>query len=346
MKIIIASTIVPFIEGGASLMVNWLEQKLLEYGHNVDVVNIPFSSDYRKILSQITALRLYHFEDACDRLICIRMPSYFIKHPNKYLWFIHHYREVYDLWNTELGYSPQYVDAASIREYIIRADTIAFSEAKKIYTNSKNVSKRLINYNNIDSEPLFPPVLKPEQFFCDSYGDYIYYSSRICYPKRQLLAVQAMKYTKSDVKLLITGKPDTPTGYIDEIKKYIQSNFLRNKVTILDKWITEDQKVEYFAKCLAALYIPYDEDSYGYASLEAHHSKKAVITCTDSGGTEELILNGKNGLILEPDPKILAESFDKLYIDRQLAEKMGNYGFNRVTELGITWDNVIKSFTK
>jgi glycosyltransferase involved in cell wall biosynthesis len=345
MKIIIASTIVPFIEGGGTFIVDWLEQKLREYGHQVDVVKIPFSSNYLEMLSQMTALRLYHLEDACDRLICIRMPSYLIPHPDKYLWFIHHYREVYDLWNTELGISDQFTDAISIREYIMRADSAAFSEAKKIYTNSKIVSKRLMDFNGVNSETLYPPILRPEQFFCDEYGDFIYYTSRICRPKRQFLAVQAMQYTKTKVKLLITGKPDEPV-YLEKIYKYIRNHSLQKKVTILDEWITEQQKAEYFAKCLAALYIPYDEDSYGYPSLEAHHSRKAVITCNDSGGTDELIVDGKNGRILEPDPQIIADSFDKLYIDRRIAKEMGDCGYNRISELGITWDNVIGSFTR
>ena len=101
MRIVIASTIVPFIQGGSTFIVDWLEIKLREYGHTVDVVNIPFSSDYTRYLEQCIALRLYHLDDSCDRLICIRMPSYLLKHPEKYLWFIHHYREAYDLWGTE-----------------------------------------------------------------------------------------------------------------------------------------------------------------------------------------------------------------------------------------------------
>ena len=47
-----------------------------------------------------------------------------------------------------------------------------------------------------------------------------------------------------------------------------------------------EQPVE---RCLAVAYIPYDEDSYGYVTLEACLAKKAVITCTDSGGIDALV---------------------------------------------------------
>ena len=39
-------------------------------------------------------------------------------------------------------------------------------------------------------------------------------------------------------------------------------------------WISEQEKADLMANCYAALYIPYDEDSYGYVTLEAFHSAK------------------------------------------------------------------------
>lgn len=85
MKIIIASTIVPFIEGGGTFIVDWLEQKLKESGHQVDVLKIPFSYSDDVIPKQMLALRRYHVEDACDRLISVDIPAGFIRHMNKYI---------------------------------------------------------------------------------------------------------------------------------------------------------------------------------------------------------------------------------------------------------------------
>lgn len=344
MKIIIASTVVPFIEGGGTFIVDWLEEKLREYGHQVDCVKIPFSSHYKEMLPQMLALRFYHLEDYCDRLICIRMPSYLLKHAEKYLWFIHHYREVYDLWNTSLDFYPRDPEALSIREFIKRADDKALKEAKKIYTNSQIVSNRLKRFNNIIANPVYPPVYNSNQFYCDSYGDFIYYPSRICQPKRQLLAIEAMRHTRTPVKLLITGKSEQDL-YLKEIVKCIKEYKLESSVTVINRFITEEEKIAYFAQCLACAYIPYDEDSYGYPSLEAYHSKKSVISCTDSGGVDELIINGKNGFLLESTPQKLAEAFDQLYEDRALAQNMGENGGRRIHELNITWDNVIRRFT-
>ena len=345
MKIIIASTIVPFIEGGGTFIVDWLEQKLKESGHQVDVLKIPFSPYYKAMLPQMLALRRYHLEDQCDRLICIRMPSYLIPHPNKYLWFIHHYREVYDLWVTPLDFLPNDAETCAIREYIKRADDVAFSEAKKIYTNSQIVSKRLMDFNGVQSTPLYPPVYNPSQFFCNSYGDYIYYTSRICRSKRQLLAVEAMKYTKTPVKLKLSGKAEDP-AYMQKIEQYIRKNHLEKKVEVMNRWISEEEKCQLFGDCLASIYIPFDEDSYGYPSLEAHESMKAVISCTDSGGTKELIIDGKNGFLCDSTPQALAEKMDFLYENRDICAQMGQWGKERLSELGINWDTVIQRLTE
>ena len=121
---------------------------------------------------------------------------------------------------------------------------------------------------------------------------------------------------------------------------------LEKKVTIVDKWISEEEKAQYYSRCLAGIYIPYDEDSYGYPSLEAASSSKAVISCLDSGGTRELIKDGYNGYMLKPIPQELAQKFDELYLNRELAEKMGNNSKSRLDELNISWDNVIRRFTE
>ncbi len=345
MKIIVASTMIPFINGGGVIIVDSLVDKLNEYGYEAQALKLPFTSNYKLMMEQMLALRLYHLEDYCDRLIPIRMPSYLLQHPQKYLWFIHHYREMYDLWDSDLMGIPKNAETRAIREYVVRADEKAFAEAKKIYTNSREVSKRLLKFNNITAEPVYPPLWHPETFYCNKYGDYIYYPSRINHHKRQLLAVQAMKYVKTDVKLVISGK--TENDLVKRaIQKEIRNNSLEKKVTVIDRWITEEEKAELMANCLAAAYIPFKEDSYGYPSLEAHHSCKAVISCTDSGGTDELIVPGYNGYLTEPAPEKLAEVFDELYLDKKKAEEMGKNGGEHLFELNISWDYVIRRFTE
>ncbi len=340
MKVIIASTILPFIEGGSTFIVDWLDEMLRRHGHDVEVLKLPFHSHHPEMPEQMLALRLLNISEHADRLIAIRTPSYLLRHPRKVLWFIHHHRAAYDLWGTEYGNIPDTPEGWGYRNMIWDADNLAFSEARRIFTNSQVVSNRLKQFNNVSSEVLYPPLLDPERYRTDEYGDYIFYASRLTSHKRQWLAIEALSHTRTGVRLVIAGKPDYPEAGT-ELRALVENRGLADRVTILSEWISEQEKINLFAKCLAGIYMPFDEDSYGYPSLEAHHSKKAVITTFDAGGTKELVRDGENGFLTAPDPVAIAESIDRLYLDRDSARRMGEAGAQRITELGITWDKVI-----
>ena len=65
------------------------------------------------------------------------------------------------------------------------------------------------------------------------------------------------------------------------------------------------------ANAFAVLYLPYDEDSYGYVTLEAFQSYKPVITFTGlRGESKEVIEHEINGLMLSPTPQALAEGME------------------------------------
>ncbi|HEV3079583.1 MAG TPA: glycosyltransferase family 4 protein [Gemmataceae bacterium] len=344
MKVLLASTIVPFIEGGGTFIVDWLAEKLQEYGHQVDVFKIPFHPHPGVLLEQMLALRLLGVRGYGDRLIAIRMPIYLLEHPNKVLWFIHHHRSAYDLWGTQYNFFPRGREGDALRRSMIGADEQAFRSARAIFTNSKIVSERLREHNRLDSEVLYPPLLHPEQFRSTGYGDYLFYASRITSIKRQWLAVEAMNYVRSGVRLVIAGMPDTKLQG-QRLRTTLQKCDKAERVTVLDRWISEEEKQRWYAGALGALYLPYMEDSYGYPCLEAFHAEKPVITCSDSGGTLELVEDGRTGLVAEPDPRSLAEAMDRLFEERQRAPALGRRGRERIAELGISWDHVIARLT-
>jgi glycosyltransferase involved in cell wall biosynthesis len=214
-------------------------------------------------------------------------------------------------------------------------------EAKKLFTNSKRVSKRLKDFNNLDSEVLYPALLNPDRFYCKDYGEYVFYPSRITSPKRQYLAIESMKYTRSAAKLIIAGSPDS-REQLELLLPIIEKNEVKHKVKLIGNWIPEDEKIKLYANSLGCMYIPYDEDSYGYVTLEASSSAKAIITCTDSGGTDELVENGVNGFIVPPEPAAIAEAIDKLFLDRTLARRMGQAAREGLKLKNISWDNIVE----
>lgn len=344
MKIIIASTHVPFIKGGGTMIVEDLAQACRERSHEVEIVSFPFLSKWDEMEEQMLALRLYDLSQLGDRLICIRTPSYLLNHPHKSVWFIHHHRGAYDLWGTQYQDIPNSKEGLSVRQFIIDSDNKALRQAEKIYTNSQIVANRLQKYNNLSAGVLYPPLGKADKFHCAEYGDYIFYPSRITHHKRQHLAIESMRHVRSPVKLVIAGSPDQPQD-LHLLQDLIDRLKLSKKVKLIGKWISEEEKVSLFANALAGIYIPYDEDSYGYTTLESFYSSKPVITCTDSGGTLEIIENDFNGFVCQPDPKAIAQAMDKLMKNKSNTKQMGCLGYIRLHELGISWDKVVNCLT-
>ena len=343
MKIALCSTFVPFIYGGARNIVEWLQSMLMEHGHKVERIYLPEVDVPDLLLQQMMAYRWIDLEMA-DRVICFRPQSHLIPHPHKILWFIHHIRIFYDLWNSPYRGFPDYAKHRGIRDALHKADHAAMKEAKAIFTNSKVVSDRLKKYNDIESEVLFPPVYKPDRFHCSNFNDELVYISRLEQHKRQHLLVDAMQHTKTPVRLRLSGV-SANQDYTRKLFLRIKELRLSERIVLENRWISEEEKIEILANCLAAVYLPLDEDSYGYPSIEASHSSKPILTTADSGGVLDLVRNGVNGYVSEANPRAIGDAIDRLYLDRAKTAAMGRNAKERLSELGISWLNVIRKLT-
>jgi glycosyltransferase involved in cell wall biosynthesis len=304
---------------------------------------LPFDDAPDQILPQMLNYRLLRLEDSCDRVVTFRPPAHMICHPNKIVWFIHHLRGYFDLWATQYSPVPDTPRWKSVRDSIQAADTQGLREASVVYSNSQVVTDRLQKFNGISSEVLFPPVASPERFFSESYGDELLFICRIEHHKRQHLAVEAMKYTKTAVRLRICGAG--PDEYVTALQDQIEVSDLSEKVTLDNRWISEDEKVRLLSQALANVYLPTDEDSYGYPTLEAAHSSKATITVNDAGGVSEFVVDGDSGSVVSSDPQALAETFDIYFRTRETAKRRGAAALARISELRIDWQRVVSALT-
>jgi glycosyltransferase involved in cell wall biosynthesis len=112
---------------------------------------------------------------------------------------------------------------------------------------------------------------------------------------------------------------------------------VEDRVTFLGS-VRDDTLIELYAGALAVVYPPYDED-FGYVTLEAFLARKPVVTCTDSGGPNEFVVDGVNGYVCEPSAPALADALGRLAADRGRAAALGDAG--REVARRITWDGVI-----
>lgn len=345
MKIAVLNNCVPFVAGGAEHLADALTRKLAEFGHQAVLIRIPFRWDPpEKIVECMLACRLLRVPNV-DRVIALKFPAYYVPHDDKVLWLLHQFRQAYDLWGTPYQGLPDTPDGHRFRDTVIHADNTHLGQVSRIFTNSAVTSKRLMKFNGLPSTVLHPPLLEPDQFRCGEYGDYVFLPGRITASKRQHLVVESMRYVTTKVRLIVAGKEEAEED-IQRIRSIIRDFGLHDRVTLINRFISEQEKVELLADALCCAYIPYDEDSYGYVTLESYLSRKPVITCTDSGGIDLLVKDGTTGCVVPPEPRAIAQAVDSLFSDRQRARKMGEEGRQLVRQLDISWERVIHALTQ
>lgn len=343
MKIAIASVQVPFTRGGAEYHAENLKVELVKRGYEADIITMPFKwYPATAIVDGILATRLLDLTEVngnpIDRVIALKFPMYCVNHPNKVVWILHQHRQAYELWGTEYGDLEHMENGQQVREIIMNADKKYISESKRIFTNSYTVADRLRKYNGIEGQSLYHPPANYEKLYSDEEEGYIFYPSRLHEIKRQHLLVEAMRHTKSGVKLLLAGSGEQK--YIKHLVSLIDQYNLKDRVKLLGT-ISEEEKIRLYSKATMVYNGPYQED-YGYVTLEAFFSSKPLLTHTDSGGPLEFVKNEINGFAIEPDPIALADKIDYLYDNKRAAEKMGENGLVLMKELRINWDYVIE----
>jgi glycosyltransferase involved in cell wall biosynthesis len=344
MKIAIVNNQAPFVRGGAELLTEWLHDKLEEYGHQAEIVRIPFQwNPPERIVDHMLAARLVRLANV-ERVVALKFPAYYVPHENKVLWLLHQFRQVYDLWGTPYQDIPNTPMGHRIRETVIESDRRYLGETRHIYTNSEIVGHRLLLYSGLESDVLFPPLFDATPYRCEEYGDYFFFPSRITAGKRQHVAVEAMAGIRSSARLVIAGQAETPED-LNRVMSIVHEHNLEDRVEVIPRWITDEEKLRLLAGARGVLYLPFGEDSYGYVTLEAFHARKPVLTLADSGGTLELIEDGRNGRVLDGVDE-LAGAIDNLAEDRALAERLGQAAYDTIDELGISWDRVIQCLTK
>lgn len=345
MKVLILTSGVPFIRGGAEILADSLRDAVCAAGHQAEIVTLPFqSSPPSRIPEQMLACRLLDVTETCsvpiDRVIGLKFPAYLIPHPNKVIWLLHQHRTAYELWDhPAAGDLIHYPDGPVVREAIRRADRALIPEAKSIYTLSRNVSQRLQRYSGISSEPLYNPPASAPLFYQGPARDYFFFPSRINPVKRQWLVIQALALCREPVRVHFAGEADNQAQQV-ECSKAVRELRLSDRVEWLGV-VSEEQKRDWYANSLGVVFPPVDED-YGYVTLEAMLSSKPVITCVDSGGPLEFVVHNQTGLVAGATPQSLADAMDALWVDRHRAAIMGEAGRERYRGLKISWENVVE----
>lgn len=346
MNILICTSQVPFVAGGAEAHVENLRRALIEAGHDTDVVSLPFKwYPPREIIRSALAWRMLDVTEAngkaVDMVIGMKFPAYLVEHPRKVLWVIHQYRSAYDMAGTDYDDLAGYGDGVRTRMFVKTADEKFIPQAIKVYANSQNVAARMWRYNQIQSEPLYHPPPRAELLSTGEQGNYIFYPSRLEPQKRQDLLIEAARYLKSDVKIILAGGG----RHLEHYQALIKSDRRIRARVEMRGFVPEAEMLALYANALAVCYLPWDED-YGYVSLEAMYAGKPLIVARDSGGATEFVEDRAEGFVVDPTPEDIARAIDELFLDPNRARQMGERAREKVLGMNLSWQNVVEKLTQ
>jgi glycosyltransferase involved in cell wall biosynthesis len=337
--ILVCEAQVPFVHGGAEVHVRELVRELRARGYEAELVSVPFKwYPKEEILPHAAAWRLLDLSESngrpVDLVIASKFPTYFARHANKVAWLIHQYRAAYELCGTPYSDFGHNESDVGLRDTLIRLDTEMLGECRRIYTNARNTASRLSKFNALRAEPLYHPPRLAGRLEAGPYGDYLLSVGRIESVKRVDLAVEAMRRCNGAVRLVVAGDGTQR----ENTERLAESAGVGSRVTFLGT-VGDDDLIALYRGALAVVYPPFDED-FGYVTLEAFLARKPVITCTDSGGPNEFVVHGENGLVCEPTAEAIADAATALASDRARAASMGDAGYDLART--ISWDGVVE----
>jgi glycosyltransferase involved in cell wall biosynthesis len=337
--VLVCEAQVPFVHGGAEILVRELVRELRARGHLAELVSVPFKwYPKEEILPHAAAWRLLDLSESngrpVDVVIASKFPTYYVRHPCKVVWLVHQYRAGYELCGTPYSDFYHTEQDVALRDQLIRLDTEMLSECRALYAIARTTAARLEKYNGLRAATLYHPPHIAARLKAGPYGDYVLSVGRIESVKRVDLAVRSMAHVDRPLRLVVAGDGTQR----DNVEKEARDAGVADRVTFLGR-VEDDRLIDLYAGALAIVYPPYDED-YGYVTLEAFLARKPVVTCVDSGGPNEFVVDGTNGIVCEPLPEAVADAINRLAADRRLAAAMGDAGYDVART--ITWDGVIE----
>jgi glycosyltransferase involved in cell wall biosynthesis len=338
--ILVCEAQVPFVRGGAEFLVRDLVRELRARGHRAELVSVPFKW-YPKgeILPHAAAWRLLDLSESngqrVDLVIATKFPTYFVRHSNKVAWLVHQYRAAYELCDTPYSDFHHTELDVGLRDTLIRLDTEMLTECRALFSIARTTAARLEKYNGLSAATLYHPSRLAPRLRSGPYGDYVLSVGRIESVKRVDLVVRAMRQVEPSLTLIVAGDGTQRQN----VERDAHDAGVAERITFLGS-VDDEELIRLYAGALAVIYPPYDED-YGYVTLEAFLARKPVVTCIDSGGPNEFVVDDVNGYVCEPTPAALAEAVNRLASDRRRASALGDAGYDVASQ--ITWDGVIEA---
>ena len=171
-----------------------------------------------------------------------------------------------------------------------------------IIANSNNIKERIFSAYGANLSKkvsiIYPPV-DIEKFQWIKQGDFYLSTARLTTAKRVRLIVKAFQKMPNKKLIVISTGPEI--SYIKKLSEGYENIIIRGALDAKEA-ISDNKLLDLIGKCIATIYIPYNED-FGISPIEGMAAGKPCIGVSE-GGVRETVIHNKTGYLCPAYPKI------------------------------------------
>lgn len=212
-------------------------------------------------------------------------------------------RFVYDLKDFYLQQIPYWQRPVlyALIEYVRPRFEQAITQMDTLIANSQNVRQRMLDYLDVESTVIYPPV-NTERYKWLGTGEYYLSTARLEPYKRVDLIVEAFVKMPDKQLVVTSGGSDLPR------LKRIANNAINIHFT---GWVTQQQLIDLVGRAIATIYLPMNED-FGISPVESMAAGKPVVGAAE-GGLLETVIDGETGVLIRSVTQLkIIETVNKL----------------------------------
>ena len=158
----------------------------------------------------------------------------------------------------------------------------------------------------LQSTVLYPPA-PPRPYRCDDYGDYIFMVSRLTPLKRADLLIERWPRRRGAASRRSSRGEGEERARLDALAERAR----RCRPHHAYRSAQRRRSCSITSRAAVPCAFPQFNEDYGFVTAEAFASRKAVVTCRDSGGPAELVRRCQRACLrADPEPRRCAREAD------------------------------------
>ena len=321
--------------GGAEAFYAGLVDALRDAGH--DASEVPVHVDETTFESVLESYARCYALDLreYDLVISTKAPTFMVSHPNHVSYLVHTLRVFYDMFESEYGRGTPTQHAQRRIVHALDRFGLRPGRVRKHFSIGETPARRLLEASSCWQSVRFQtlhPASTLTGFKRPKRLDYVLMPGRLHPWKRVRLMIDAYKHVRRNIPLLVTG-----TGEEEQELRMLAAGDPR--IRFLGK-VSEPALLDLYANALLVGFIPKQED-FGYVTIEAFKSGKAVLTCTDSGEPLHFVRDGHTGFVVPPDARMIAERLTYATDHRRHVAEMGARATSAAAH--IEWSSIVQT---